>query len=75
MLRAIAEREPFTQGEIPGVSPMEALDCLDHLSAIGVLKCELRAPAGQDGTTVWTVFPEFKEAALGVAAQEKDRET
>ena len=65
VLRLVAEREPFRLGEIPGLSHAAAQEYLDRLSAMGILKCELTAGAGDgQGTTLWTVYPEFKQRAL-----------
>jgi hypothetical protein len=64
VLRAVAEGEPF-EGDIPGMARETAQECLDRLSALGIVKCELTARAGEaHARTVWSVFPEFKEAAL-----------
>jgi hypothetical protein len=63
VLDEVSRREPFTQGEIPGMDPESVRDRLDRLSAMGILKCELTVPArATEGRTVWTVFPDYREA-------------
>ena len=63
VLNTVAKKEPFSLGEIPGVPFEAARDCLDRLSAIGILKCELTVPAGEsEGRTTWTVFPKSANA-------------